>query len=146
MNKLGSDWTMSSDVFEASNVGLITGDDSAQKDATAAIIEIAKNCGAKTVVLPESGHAYQALRWEGANQVGKSPSFDILAPSEYLAGELRAGKLKLKPQTNGASVTYHDPCRLGRQGGVFEEPREIIRALGIEFPPSILLRANKVFE
>ena len=141
MNKLGADWTMSSDVFEASNVGLIAGDDRAQKEATAAIIEFAKACGAKTVVLPESGHAYQALRWEGANQVGESPSFDILAPSEYIAAEIRAGKLKLKRQTNGASVSYHDPCRLGRHGGVFEEPREIIKALGIELKET---ESNKV--
>jgi len=27
-------------------------------------------------------------------------------------------------------VTFHDPCHLGRQMGVYEEPREIIRKLG----------------
>lgn len=30
------------------------------------------------------------------------------------------------------TVTYHDPCHLGRQMGVYEEPREIIRAFGYE--------------
>jgi Fe-S oxidoreductase len=29
-------------------------------------------------------------------------------------------------------ATYHDPCHLGRMLGVFEEPREILRQLGIE--------------
>ena len=29
-------------------------------------------------------------------------------------------------------VTYHDPCHLGRMLGIFEEPREILRQLGIE--------------
>jgi Fe-S oxidoreductase len=31
------------------------------------------------------------------------------------------------------TVTYHDPCRLGRQMGIYEEPRELINAVeGVE--------------
>jgi glycolate oxidase len=29
-------------------------------------------------------------------------------------------------------VTYHDPCHLGRMMGIFEEPREILRIIGVE--------------
>lgn len=29
-----------------------------------------------------------------------------------------------------ASVTYHDPCHLGRYSGIYEEPREILRLIG----------------
>jgi len=32
----------------------------------------------------------------------------------------------------GFRATYHDPCHLGRMLGVFEEPREILRYLGIQ--------------
>ena len=33
-----------------------------------------------------------------------------------------------------AKITYHDPCDLGRNGGVFEAPRDIIKAIpGVEF-------------
>jgi heterodisulfide reductase subunit D len=32
------------------------------------------------------------------------------------------------------SITYHDPCRLNKRKGIWEEPREILRAIpGLEF-------------
>jgi len=37
---------------------------------------------------------------------------------------------KLKPLNLRA--TYHDPCHLGRMLGIFEEPREILRKVGVD--------------
>lgn len=48
--------------------------------------------------------------------------------TEFLAGLLEAGKLKpARPLEE--TVTYHDPCYLGKQNKVFEPPRQLIRAL-----------------
>ena len=44
-----------------------------------------------------------------------------------LARLLRRGAIKASPELR-ATVTYHDPCYLGRWNGVFEEPRYLIRA------------------
>ncbi len=40
---------------------------------------------------------------------------------------------KINPSSSlGMKVTYHDPCHLGRQAEVYEEPREILRKIGAE--------------
>jgi len=39
-------------------------------------------------------------------------------------------EMDLKPLNR--RMTYHDPCHLGRMLGITEEPRQILRALGIE--------------
>jgi len=45
--------------------------------------------------------------------------------------EILNQKVKKSENAKGA-VTYHDPCHLGRQMGVYEPPREIIKSLGYE--------------
>ena len=45
---------------------------------------------------------------------------------------------KLKVNKTHEKMTYHDPCHLGRLGGVFEEPRDIVKAVAelVEMPNS----------
>ena len=48
--------------------------------------------------------------------------------SEFLAARLDRDELSFRWSSNGA-VTYQDPCRLGRQLGVFDPPRELLSAV-----------------
>ena len=132
LNKTGADWTIRSDAFEAANVGIITGDDKTMGLAIRRIVDKAKAYGVKTVLMPESGHAYQTLRWEGANELGEALPFEVLSMPEFISAEIQAGRLNLNAQSNGASVTYHDPCRLSRKGGVMQQPRDVLAALGLD--------------
>lgn len=130
MNYLGLSWTFHSDGYEATNFGLLSGNLAWQKDMTMKIINTAIKIGAKTVILPECGHAYTALRWQGANMYGKELPFEVLHISEFLGKMVEENKLKLKPIHK--SYTFHDPCQVSRRGGATEMPRKVIKALGIE--------------
>jgi Fe-S oxidoreductase len=132
MNHLGLDWTFASSGFEAANSGALSGDETVQRQVTQRIVDAALACGAKFVIVPECGHAYPALRWEGPNALGRAFPFEVLAISELIGRELESGRLRLKPLGPGKRVTFHDPCKLGRKGGVLDEPRKALAALEVD--------------
>ncbi len=133
LNHLGLRWTLRSAGFEAANFGLLSGNEALQKTASQRLIAEALAIGARTVILPECGHAYPALRWEARLPSGEPLPFEVLAASEFVGREVQNGGLKLQPGAAGRTYTYHDACKLARHGGVIDEPRAAIRALGGEF-------------
>ena len=79
-------------------------------------------------------------------------SFDAVHATELLLRLLEEGRIKptqppairRQPGRSGPlRVTYHDPCDLGRKGGIYEQPRQILAHLpGIEFVEMHSNRAN----
>jgi Fe-S oxidoreductase len=130
LNTMGVSWTFRTDGYEATNFGLLSGNTEWQRDMSMKIINAAIKIGAKYVILPECGHAYQALRWMGANVYGKPLPFKVRHISEYLAEVIESGKLKVKKVNK--SVTFHDPCQVSRRGGATQAPRVVLDALGVE--------------
>ena len=133
LNHLGVSWTLRSAGFEAANFGLLSGNEALQKAASERLIHEALAIGAKAVILPECGHAYPALRWEGKLADGKPLPFDVLAAAEFVGREIREGRLVLVPGDSKRKLTYHDACKLARHGGVIDEPRAALLALGVDF-------------
>jgi Fe-S oxidoreductase/predicted DNA-binding transcriptional regulator YafY len=70
-------------------------------------------------------HAYNALKNE---YPALGISYPVRHHTQFLAERLDQIKELLRYPVE-ATVTFHDPCYLGRVNGVYEEPRELIRAL-----------------
>jgi Fe-S oxidoreductase len=130
LNRLGVKWTMHQGGFDASNVGFNNGDLELQERLTRAIIDTAVRIGARTVLLPECGHAYGAARWEAAKWYGRELPVRVIHMTEFLDEVIADGRIRVKKI--GESATFHDPCQIVRRGGLEAAARRVIAALGFE--------------
>jgi Fe-S oxidoreductase len=54
-------------------------------------------------------------------------NYEVIHHSDFIYQLIQSGKIKLKPSLEG-SVTYHDPCYLGRYNNIYNQPRSIIQS------------------
>ena len=74
-------------------------------------------------------HCFHTLGKEYGDYGGDE--LEVFHHSEILAKLQEEGKLP-QVEKNDRSVTFHDPCYLGRIGGVMEEPRSVIGGVDVE--------------
>ncbi|MBF0181634.1 MAG: (Fe-S)-binding protein [Magnetococcales bacterium] len=129
----GVTWTISTQAFEATNAGIQIGVPDFARQIVMRTVEVAERLGVKSVICPECGHGFRALRWEGEDLIGRKYGFQVRHILDLL-DELRAtGRLQLDGRLDDRPLTYHDPCQITRRGGVIEAPRNLLRRLASDF-------------
>ncbi len=86
-------------------------------------------------------HCFNTFRNEYPQYGGR---FEVFHHSEYLAGLVSEGKLKSHAGSD-KKITFHDPCYLGRQNGVYDAPRELVQISTKESVVEMERSRNKSF-
>lgn len=96
--------------------------------------ELFRQWGVSTIVVSCAG-CFKGLHYDYREVL--PDSIRVLHLTEYLDMLIREGRLKPSGEVP-MTVTYHDPCHLGRHNQIYEEPRRILRAI-----PGLQLREMK---
>lgn len=74
-------------------------------------------------VITSCPHAFHAFK----NRYGQT-SFEVQHHTQILVNLIENGKLTFSKEVN-KKVIYHDPCFLGKQNGVYDEPRKALESI-----------------
>jgi Fe-S oxidoreductase len=68
---------------------------------------------------------------------------EVLHATQYLARLIENGRIKLGPLER--TITYHDPCDLGKRNNIFDEPRYVLGQVpGVELREMVNNRQNSL--
>jgi Fe-S oxidoreductase len=125
-HEAGVRWTLARDFFDVTNYGLFSGDVPAARTIATRLVDTTRRLRARSLVLGECGHGFNAHRWMAPEWLGEAPGFPVRSVLDLVAGFIREGRIRLDPARVPELVTLHDPCNLVRTGGVVQPQRDIL--------------------
>lgn len=129
----GINYTLSSAHFDTVNYAYYQGSKDNMMRIARRMIETAEKMGVNQVILAPCGHGYRVMKWEVERYLHQKLPFSVYSITERVAQYIKEGRLKLRQGSVKERLTFHDPCNVARRGGIVQEPRDIISALGADF-------------
>ncbi|MEM4445789.1 MAG: heterodisulfide reductase-related iron-sulfur binding cluster [Candidatus Jordarchaeales archaeon] len=121
----GVNLVMSPEEWCCGSIALRVGDRKLAESLARHNLEVFEKAGARTVVTHCAG-CYRTLKKDYPEILGSMP-FEVIHVTELLARLIEEGRLELAESS--LTVTYHDPCHLGRHCNVYDEPRKIVKSI-----------------
>jgi Fe-S oxidoreductase/CheY-like chemotaxis protein len=129
----GEDWTMPEEGWDNTNFGLFSGDDGLGGACAKREYEKARELGVDKIVISECGHGFRSTRFEGVNWAGETEPVPMETSVLTMLNYIKEGRIKVDKTKNPERMTFHDSCNNARSGGFFEEPRELLNLVSMEF-------------
>jgi len=126
MNAAGESWSLS--YYEAVNFGAFVGNRSMTEQICQRIIHEAETLKVKEMAICECGTAFRVMK-----HVMGPFDFEVITLVQLLERYIKQGRIKLDKSKVEGRITYHDPCQIARNGGVYEAPRACLRAVTDDF-------------
>lgn len=92
-----------------------------------------------TKILTCDPHVYNSFKNEYPDLGGK---YEVIHHTQFIAEQIKSGRLKFAGKLSELSITFHDPCYLGRANKEYSSPRFVLNNISTKF---IEMKRNKSF-
>ncbi len=130
--KANIDWTTNKEpVGVRTPISIVVGNTEGVLPAVKQVVEYIESIGPEYVIFIDGGFPTPFWRYDGRAAIvkalgGKQPKWKVIHITEFLDSLRERGVIKFK-QANDP-ITWHDPCQMGRHAGIFEPPRNLLKA------------------